>query len=328
MWIKKLSDVKAVQTLSRLNRTHKGKNNTFVLDFQNEAEDIRNAFSPYYEQTELVEEFEPNLIYDFYYKLKEFGVYLEEEVEDFNKLFFSSKGGKHTKRNLEIMNSTIDRAVERYKRLTEEEQEDFKTKAVKFTRLYNFVILVAGIEDVELHKLYVYFTYLVKKLPRKGHYDKVDIEDKVELAYLKLKKTLGGKSEGDSISLSPEDEKGKLMPPTFAGGGAKTEEEKEELEVIIERLNERFGTEFTETDALSLKQIQQDFASNEELMKQARVNTVDDFALSYKSEFMNIVVDRMSSNEKFFMKILSDETFKNAMMEHMLSGIYQALRQG
>ncbi len=323
---KKLSDVKAVQTLSRLNRTTKGKNNTFILDFQNESEDIIKAFLPFYKTTEVDSEFDPNLVYDFQNKLNEFGVYLDQEIEDFNKIFFSEKIQYSGSKKIELTNNIIDLAVERYNKITDEEQEDFKSKAIRFSRLYNFVVLVASIEDIKLHKLYVYLTYLVKKLPRKKEGENIKLEDKVELTYFKLIKTLGSDKEGEDLLISEQNEEYKLMSPTFMGSSSQNEELKEVLEIIIKKLNEKFGTEFDKNTDLVIKQVKNDCNSNEELKKQAKANTIDDFALSFKNIFMDIVVDRMDSNQEFFMKVLSDNDFKNTMMDYMMPIIYENLR--
>ncbi|SHF14922.1 type I restriction enzyme, R subunit [Desulforamulus putei DSM 12395] len=314
---KKLSGVKAVQTLSRLNRTCPGKNDTFILDFVNKAEDIQEAFKPYYEKTIVEETTDPNLVYDLQTKLDAYSVYLKEEVTKFAKLYYKPDGEK-TSRDRAKMNSIIDAGVKRFKELSEDTGNDFNSQAVKFTRLYSFLLQITPFEDVELFKLYLYLTYLLKKLP-KSKTSRIDLTDKVALEYYTNKKTFEG-----SLSLCPKDNTIPLTPVRFVGNG-KTEEQKEQLSTIIEQLNKRFGTDFTPAEQLSVEQIKEDFTRDAEMVTKAKNNTIEDFRYAFQKAFMGKVVDRMSQNEKFFMKILDDEQFANALMEFLLPKVYEKL---
>ena len=316
---KKLSGVKAVQTLSRLNRTCPGKEDTFVLDFVNKAEDIREAFKPYYQATIVEEVTEPNLLYDIENRLHAYGVYLEDELDRFNRIYFKPKD-KKTSKDRAILNHLIDISVERYKKLEKQEQEDFKSQATKYIRLYSFILQITPFEDVELHKLYLYLTYLLKKLPKeKG--STVHLADEIALEYYRIKKTFEG-----SASLTPDDENVPVTPERFAGTGVK-EEQEEYLSTIIERLNKRFGTDFTKADQLSVEQIKEDFAADEDLVQKAKTNTIDDFKFAFEKVFIDKVIDRMDQNQTFFTRVLDDEQFKNALMEYMLVETYEKLRR-
>ncbi|MDI3534516.1 MAG: type restriction enzyme subunit [Thermosediminibacterales bacterium] len=315
---KKLSGVKAVQTLSRLNRTCPGKDDTFVLDFVNKAEDIQEAFKPYYEKTIVEETTDPNLVYDLQSKLNAYGVYLEEEVEEFARLFYKPDRDK-TYYARAKMNSLIDAGVERFKKLDENTGRDFNSQAAKFTRLYSFLLQITPFEDVKLFKLYLYLTYLLRKLP-KSKASRVNLTDKVALEYYTNKKTFEG-----SLSLAPNEEVVPLTPAKFAGTGVK-EEQAEYLSTIIDKLNKRFGTDFTPADQLSVEQIKEDFAADAEMVAKAKANSMEDFRYAFKKAFMGKVVDRMGQNQKFFMKILDDEQFANALMELMLSEVYEKLK--
>jgi type I restriction enzyme, R subunit len=314
---KKLSGVKAVQTLSRLNRTCAGKDDTFILDFVNKAEDIQEAFKPYYQATIVEEVTEPNLLYDIETMLNAYGVYLKEELDKFAYIYFKPKD-KKTSKDRAMLNHFIDVAVERFKKLDEQRKQDFSSQAMKYVRLYSFILQITPFEDVELHKLYVYLTYLLKKLPReKG--STVYLADEIALEYYTAKKTFEG-----SISLTPEDENVPVTPVKFAGTGVK-EEQEEYLSSIIERLNKRFGTNFTKADQLSVEQIKEDFAADEDLVQKAKTNTIDDFRLAFEKVFINKVIDRMDQNQAFFTRVLDDEQFKNALMEYMLIETYEKL---
>jgi type I restriction enzyme R subunit len=314
---KKLSGVKAVQTLSRLNRKCAGKDDTFILDFVNKAEDIQEAFKPYYQATIVEEVTEPNLLYDIETQLHAYGVYLKEELDKFAYIYFKPKD-KKTSKDRAVLNHLIDIAVERFKKLEEQRKQDFSSQATKYIRLYSFILQITPFEDVELHKLYVYLTYLLKKLPKeKG--STVHLADEIALEYYTTKKTFEG-----SISLTPDDENVPVTPVKFAGTGVK-EEQEEYLSSIIERLNKRFGTDFTKADQLSVEQIKEDFAADEDLVQKAKTNTIDDFRLAFEKVFINKVIDRMDQNQAFFTRVLDDEQFKNALMEYMLVETYEKL---
>ncbi|XOQ45321.1 MAG: Type I site-specific restriction-modification system, R (restriction) subunit and related helicases [Clostridium sp.] len=315
---KKLSGVKAVQTLSRLNRTCAGKADTFVLDFVNKAEDIQEAFKPYYQATIVEEVTEPNLLYDIETQLHSYGVYLKEELDKFAYVYFKPKD-KKTSKDRAMLNHLIDITVERFKKLEEQRKQDFSSQATKYIRLYSFILQITPFEDVELHKLYVYLTYLLKKLPKKKG-SNVHLADEIALEYYTTKKTFEG-----SISLSSDDENVPVTPVKFAGTGVK-EEQEEYLSSIIERLNKRFGTDFTKADQLSVEQIKEDFASDEDLVQKAKTNTIDDFRLAFEKVFINKVIDRMDQNQAFFTRVLDDEQFKNALMEYMLVETYAKLK--
>lgn len=315
---KKLSGVKAVQTLSRLNRTCPGKEDTFILDFVNKAEDIQEAFKPYYQATIVEEVTEPNLLYDIQNQLHAYGVYLKDELDRFNAIYFKPKD-KKTSRDRAILNHLIDAAVERFKKMEDKRKQDFTSQGTKFIRLYSFILQITPFEDVELHKLYVYLTYLLKKLPReKG--SSIHLADEVALEYYTIKKTFEG-----SVSLTPDYENVPVAPVKFAGTTIK-EEQKEYLSTIIERLNKRFGTNFTKADQLSVEQIKEDFAADEDLVQKAKTNTIEDFKLAFEKVFINKVVDRMDQNKAFFTRVLDDEQFRIALMEYMLVETYQKLR--
>jgi type I restriction enzyme R subunit len=313
---KKLDGIKAVQTLSRLNRTYKGKNDTFVLDFVNEAEEIKEAFQPYYEVTGLESTTDPNLLYDMQRELDAYQVYTEPEVKEVADLEFSGK--KKTSKTQEKLNALLDRAVERFKKnLAKEEQEDFKATSGKLIRTYSFILQIVPFVDVELHKLYVYLNFLLKKLPR-HETDSVYLADEVALEYYRNTMIFEG-----SIPLAVQG--GVELKPTSHGGGGAEEEAKDRLSTIIHRLNDRFGTDFTETDRLSYEQIMEDIINNEDLVQKAKSNTKENFKFSYEKTFLDIVIGRMGQNEKFFMRILEDSNFKSAVMDFMFEEVYKGL---
>lgn len=311
---KPLSGIKAVQTLSRLNRTCPGKHDTFILDFVNDPEEIQASFQPYYEATILSETTDPNLLYDLQSDLNPFQVYTEEEVEAVNELEVNAGIKKSAKAQSEL-NAWLDKGVERFKKLSDEEQETFKSTATKFIRTYGFVLQIVTFVDVELHKLYIYLTYLLRKLPRKGTDKDLFIADNVAPQYYRNQKVFEGSIE---LEKTGEEE----LDPQMHGAGGLAEDEKVNLSSILDKLNELFGTDFTETDFLSREQVKEDMLASEDIQRKAKNNTKDNFKFAFEKSFMDFVIDRIGSNEKFFMKILENDEFKSFIMEDMMDEIY------
>ena len=311
---KKLHGVKAVQTLSRLNRTHFGKEDTFVLDFVNSAEDIRSSFTPYYEESTVEEMTDANIVYDLKTKLDGYRIYWDTEIENFAKVFF-----KPTKKqgNLDfgILNSYLDPAVDRYKSKDEETQDEFKNSLMKFIRTYSFISNIVRLDDADMHKFFAYSKALVRKLPHED-IGKVDLEDEVSLQYYRVQKIFEG-----SISLA----QGEALPNQKFAGKEKKKDVQSSLSELIEQLNERFGTEFGDMDKV-LEQIVADMEKDENLRTQAMNNSKEHFKFPFNEAFMGVVVDRMIQNKEFCERVLDDENFGN-VVKTMLSGyVYERLR--
>ncbi|MCD5324452.1 MULTISPECIES: type I restriction endonuclease subunit R [Pontibacillus] len=312
---KKLSGVKAVQTLSRLNRTYPGKENTFVLDFVNDPEGIREAFEPYYEDTVLEGDLDPNELYSIQQELEAYMVLKEEEINGFVDILYKDS---HTKRDQELSNNYIDQAKRRYEGLTDEEKRDFVSKAKKLNSIYMLVLQVTPFEDPDLHKLWVYLRYLLKKISlKKG--DKVELQDKVVLEYYSLKK-----NEEANISLG-EDNEAYTVNLDVSGGGKQDEPPKDPLTAILERLNTRNGTEFGEHEKLNIQQIVDIATEDKTLQTQAQNNTFQDFELGFKKRFMDYVVEGYDKNQGFFDKILSDDFFQEQIQEYIGEYVYEKL---
>lgn len=145
---------------------------------------IRKAFEPYYEDTVLEGDIDPNELYSIQQELNDYLVLNDEEIENFMAIIYKDK---KTQRDTELSNNYVDSAKRRYVNLTEEEQRDFVSKAKKLNSIYMFVLQITPFKDVDLHKLFVYLRYLLKKIGLKSG-RKVDLDDKVVLEYYSLKK--------------------------------------------------------------------------------------------------------------------------------------------
>ncbi|MCL2637759.1 MAG: type I restriction endonuclease [Oscillospiraceae bacterium] len=312
---KKLSGVKAVQTLSRLNRTHFGKESTFVLDFVNSAEDIQAAFAPYYEESVITEETDANIVYDLKSKLDEFRIYWDTEVESFAKVFFK-KSKKQGNLDFAMLNAYIDPAVDRFKAKTEDEQEEFKSTLTKFIRTYSFISNIIKLDDAEMHKFYAFAKLLLRKLPHKQG-ERVDLDDEVVLQYYRVQKIFEG-----SIALESGENP---LKSSMHAGGKKKDEEKSLLSELVDKLNERFGTEFGDMDKV-LEQFIADMEQDENLRTQAQNNSKEHFRFPFNDAFMGIVVDRMLQNKEFCERILDDEKFGDTVRNLMIDYVYKRLR--
>ena len=316
---KKLSGIQAVQTLSRLNRTCAGKEDTFVLDFRNKPEEIFTAFKPFYEQTPVEELTDAQHLYRLQHQLEEAGIIFEEEIQAFCNVYFKPRR-KETVHDHAKMNGVLDQAVTRYNVRSEEEQDDFKSLCVNFRNMYGFLSQVIPYQDSDLEQLYTYLRFLLSKLPRKASGSAYHLEDDVELEYYRLQKI----SEGQIDLKGGETDA--LKGPSDVGTGRAGDEEIR-LSELIELLNERFGTDFTEADQLFFDQIQEEAVNNESLRQAASANSVDDFKYVFNKAFEGLVIDRMEGNEEIFGKLMSDGEFRKLASEHLLHKVYKAIKQ-
>ena len=310
---KKLSGVKAVQTLSRLNRTMRGKVDTFVLDFVNSAEDIRKAFEPYYEETVLEEETDPNVIYDLKNTLDEFRVYQQLEIDRFAEIFYTDK--EQGPGDLGKLQGTIRPALDRFEALEEEKQELFKSTLARFNRIYAFITQVCRLFDKEIHKFSVYAKFLYTMLPKGGR-DKVYVDDKVLLEYYRLEKDF---EDGIQLESTPEG----FRPIT--GEAGRREKQRDPLTVIIDKINEKYGTNFTEMDKVLL-QMENDYAAQDKWHSYAQNNDRKTFMLLFEKDFPNMAAARYEQNDSFFVKLFSDPDMMRQVMETVGAVLYERLR--
>lgn len=311
---KKLSGVKAVQTLSRLNRTMRGKDSTFVLDFVNSAEDIQKAFEPYYEATVLEQATDPNVLYDLKNTLDKYRFYSQTEIDAFADLFYSAE--EQDAKTLGKLSSILVPAHDRYLVANEEDAQIFRTTLARFNRIYGFISQVCRMFDRDLHKFSVYAKFLYKVLPKtRGPY--ITIDDKVLLEYYKLEKEFDG-----SISLSGLE--GGI-------GGIKGEagarpKKSNSLAEIIAAINEKFGTNFTEMDKV-LEQIQEDFLADDKLVSFAQNNDEAMFGLKFEQEFENFAAKRYEANDAFFVKMFTDSGVMKSIVDMLKPIIYRKMRK-
>ena len=311
---KKLSGVKAVQTLSRLNRTTRGKNDTFVLDFVNSAEDIQKSFEPYYEATVLEQATDPNVLYDLKNTLDGYRIYTQNEIDAFADLYFSTDD--QDSKTLGKLSSILVPAHDRYLAASDDDSQVFRTALARFNRIYGFISQVCRMFDRELHKFSVFAKFLYKVLPKeKGPF--IILDDKILMEYYRLEKEFDG-----SISLEGSE--------SGVGGikgeaGARTKKTNS-LAEIIAAINEKYGTDFTEMDKV-LEQIQEDFLADEKLVSFAKNNDENMFGLKFEQEFESFAAHRYEKNDAFFMKLFSDSNVMKSVIDMLKPIIYRKMRK-
>ncbi len=315
---KKLSGVRAVQTLSRLNRTCPGKEDTFVLDFANDRQTIIDSFQPYYEMTTMTESTDPNHLYNLKGKIDSAQVYYQSEVDSFSKVFY--KPGSTSVRDQGRLYAYIDPAIDRYKKLEELPQDEFKKSLTTFIRLYSFLSQIMPFQDVELEKLYSFGRFLLTKLPKVDYTDRLKLDNEVALEYYRLQKI----AEGDLV-LQVQGEYG--LNPVTEAGISRPKDEKDKLSNIITLLNEKYDFDFTDQDRLYFEQIEQALFENDELKIRARNNPIENFKYAFDEVFIQTLIDRMDANQEIFDKIMVNNEFKQDIKEWLTKKIYDRFKE-
>ncbi len=317
---KRLAGIQAVQTLSRLNRIHPLKEDTFILDFVNDREEIREAFKTYYEGAEMGEQVDPAHLYQLKAELDASGIYLAEETDHFCAVYFKPKH-RQSAADHQAMNAALDPAVARFARLQagkEDEAELWRGKLQSFRNLYGFLSQVIPYQDSDLEKLYVFLRHLGAKLPRRKGGPAYQFDDEVRLEYYRLQKI----SEG-SISLNEGAAK-PLDGPTEVGSGL-VREEAVPLSRLIDIINERFGTAFNQADQLFFDQIVEAAALDETLRLAASVNPAEKFELVFKNLLETLFMERMDQNEDLVAQFMNDPAKRQLITGWLASETYRKL---
>jgi type I restriction enzyme R subunit len=296
---KPLAGVKAVQTLSRLNRAHPKKRDTFVLDFMNDADAIRAAFEPYYRTTLLAEETDANKLHDLKAALDAYQVYGVADVAGLSARYLAGEGR-------ETLDPFLDACVAAYQGLDEDGQVDFKGKAKAFVRSYEFLGALLPYTMAEWERLSIFLNLLVPKLPppkeedlSKGILETIDMD-----SYRAEKKAV------QAILLADQD--AEIGPVPVEGGGHKPEPELDRLSNILRGFNEQFGTLFTDGDRI-VKRIRDDIAPKvaaDEAFQNARRNTPAAARLEHDKALARVMLDLLKDDTEVYKQFVQNESFK------------------
>lgn len=315
---KRLDGVQAVQTLSRLNRMTSGKEDPFVLDFVNEAEDIYNAFKPYYDATSLQEGSDPQQLETIKHELDAALIYHDSEVEAFARVFYKPVA-KQTAKDHAGMQLHLQPAVDRYKAMDDEEKRsEFRGKLQGYVNLYSFLSQIMPYVDPTLEMLYSYGRFLLPHLPLDRDSERVKLSDEIGLQYYRLQRIYSGE-----ITLREGEPEG-VKSPTDVGTG-KAKDEKAPLSEIIKVLNDRFGTEFTDEDRLFFEQIQEKAKHSEKVVKLRQANPFDKFQLGLRQMIEELMIQRMSDNDKIVTRYMDDKEFGDAAFGVLSKAIYDSI---
>lgn len=250
---KKLKDVKAVQTLCRVNRIHPDKEDTYILDFVNKPEDIQKAFERFYAETSLSEQINTDLLYQVQTDIRGYKLYDEDDIEAAAEIVFTDDKGKPQGNVQGKLAAVLKPAVSRYNELDDDSRYQVRRKVRSFCKWYTYITQIVRMFDRDLHKEYVYLSYLrhllkVEKIPVEA------VDDKVEMRFYKLKQEFEG-----SISLEPG---GGVLDP---GGAAKTvtpDKKRDPLQVLVDKFNEQWAGNFTEGDRVVIDTLWKRIAEN------------------------------------------------------------------
>lgn len=299
---KQLSDVKAVQTLSRLNRCHTKKKDTFILDFANDPEDIQHAFQTYYKGTSLSHETDPNKLNDLIEIVEDANIYTDEDVLKFNRLYWTSAPR-------EDLDAIINRCVARFKEeLSEEQQIKCKSAIKSYVRTYPFLAAVMPFISPEWEKLYHFYYYLGTKLPKlaiddwtEGLIESIDF-DKYRIV------------EQEEVNLSLSDSNAEIDPVPVTIGGGKPEPQMESLSKIIEDFNTLYGGiewEHADTVRAQIQQLPGLLAKSESFVNAVHNSDSDTAQIQCNTDLFQIVINMMAENTEFARNYLDNETFRN-----------------
>lgn len=290
---KKLGGAATVQTLSRLNRTMRGKESTMVLDFVNDPEQVQANFQYYYGENFMEEDnqTDPNSLYTLQSKIDSFNVFYQNEVEAFAEIFFR-KGN-----NYEKLNPILKTVSKRFEEILEEEEQiNFKSEVQTFLKLYRFLSQIITFTDVELEKYYVFLTALLKMLPYIKANLPLDVLGEVELDSYKIQHQY-------TTDLDLVSENGEMYGMTPGGASGKEDDELDMLTNIIKVLNDTFGIDLTEEDKVEFKKMKDKIYSNEELMgffnkNNSRDNIQDKFSEEIDNELLNFINTKLELYNK------------------------------
>jgi len=310
---KKLGGVNAVQTLSRLNRTHLEKKGTMVVDFANESDEIQAAFEPYYGTTLLSEATDPNLPYEIQTRLLAFSVYTETEVDGFARVYYDPKATQ------DRLYSVLAPLVDRFQELPEDERQDFRGQLTDYVRLYAFLAQVLTFADTDLEKLYVFARHLRRLLPADRAELPREVQQNIDMESYRIQQTGSGK-------IALERRPGVLDPVATKGAHGTTPDEIETLSRIIAELNERFGLNLGPEHRVTLGHMMEKLDDDAALDAAARVNTRENVRLTFDQKVEHVIQEIVDSNFDLYKRITDDRAFGEAIKNFLFDQYFRTHR--
>lgn len=306
---KKLKGVKAVQTLSRLNRICPGKNDTLIIDFANDAEDIQKAFQPYYEETTLDQAVDVNLIYDTQTKLRNFKLYDDEDISAFIEVYTKDA---QSDTDLGLITCILKPVIMLYEDLNDDDRFMFKKTVRNYCKWYSYITTITRMFDRGLEEEYIFCQYLDKLLPNIHNEDMEDIEDKLRLDYFKLKKTYDG-----NLSLNDDSDDSELKNPSSISVKPRDEND-QELNEILNNINELYRGVLTEDDKVIITSLAKKVNERNDLKNFAEKNDKQVYTKSIFPEVFSKIAQECYMNQMdSFKKLFENKEFYNAIMNSL-----------
>ena len=310
---KKLRNVKAVQTLSRLNRAHKDKKDTYVLDFYNKPDDIKKSFEPFYKGTELINPVDVNYVYTFRKDIQMYQLWTEGDEQRFFDLLQNINKQKD---RLGALSNAFKNTLDRYEELDEEKRFEVRSKIKNFVRFYSYIAQIARTYDKELYKAYVYADYLYRLLPKNAR-ERIDLNRQIMLVNSKI-------SEGETVSIRLGDDQKPIKGENPKAGKPKNDNE-DLLSRIIDKVNIMYQGQFSEADRVIVESIYDKMVSTakKKLTKQANNTDEKQFEESIFPQIFDEVargcyVEQMDS----FAKLFENSDFYRNVMTQMARVMY------
>ncbi len=311
---KALSGVKAVQTLSRLNRAHPKKHDAFVLDFANDADTIQDAFADYYRTTVLAEETDPDRLHDLKAALDGYQVYDSAQVDELVDRYLSGA-------DRDQLDPILDACVTLYReQLDEDGQMDFKGKAKAFLRAYGFLAAILPYAYAEWEKLSIFLTFLVPKLP-------APVEDDLSKGILEAIDMDSYRVEKQAVrDIQLPDEDGEIGPVPTEGGGQKPEPEMDRLSNIIKEFNDRFGAiDWKDQDKIE-KVITEELpakVAGDRAYRNAMANSdLQNARIEHDKALERAVTDYLADPTELFKQFSDNESFRRWLSEKVFAATY------
>jgi len=315
-----LSGIKAVQTLSRLNRAHPQKHDVFVLDFMNEADTIQEAFADYYRTTILAEETDPNKLHDLQARLDGYQVYAAAQVDDFVAKYL---GGADRDR----LDPVLDSCVAVYKKqLDEDGQVDFKGKAKSFLRTYGFLASILPYTNAGWEKLSIFLTFLVPKLPAPEEEDlSKGILEAIDMDSYRVEKRAAAR-----IQLPDAD--AEIEPVPMIGGGHAPEPELDRLSNILKTFNDQFGnipwTDADRVHRLITQEIPAEVAADGAYQNARKNSDKQNARIEHDKALGRVMTALLKDDTELFRQFVDNESFKKWLTDTVFALTYEQPRAG
>ena len=315
---KKLRDVKAVQTLSRVNRICPGKTDTYILDFVNTNDEIKAAFQPYYQETDLAEEINIDLVFKKRKEIRKYNLYTDADIEAVSKIHFSASGRKSVSAQGRIAGALAP-VVAKYNALSEKERSLYRRTVRSFVRWYNYLTQITRLFDEDIQREHTFLAYLEHLLPPGAH-KVVDLEGAVRLKYYKLKETFSGAIELEkkaSVFDAPKPRPATVMTQA-----------KSLLQEVINAINQAYDGDFTDADLVIVEMVLPKVLASAKLKKAASAHEKNVYVEGIFPDILGkIVLDAYTENDKAFDALLNNRAKYLAFLKTLAEVSYGEFRR-